>query len=114
MPHALAEWAGRDRAATLRAEISDRIPAGVIEMKTGWVSPDVPRRLELTAALARVFVDAMTRLDVCSALGTVAAYVVRRWQTTGGVVSTTVAPVAHPDDRYLTAPMWWDRRPTRI
>src|SRR6478609_7409928 len=44
--HALAEWAGLDGAATLRAESSDRIPAGVIEMKTGWVSPDVPRRLE--------------------------------------------------------------------
>jgi hypothetical protein len=28
----------------------------------------------------------------------------------GWVVSTTVAPVAHPDDRYLTAPMWWDRK----
>jgi hypothetical protein len=108
--HALAEWAGRDGAATLRAEISDRIPAGVIEMKTGWVSRDAPRRMELTTALARVFVHAMTLLDVCSALGTVAAHAVRCWQTTGGVVSTTVPPVAYPDDRYLTAPMWWDRK----
>ena len=108
--HALAEWAGRDGAATLRAEISDRIPAGVIEMKTGWVSRDVPRRAELTAALARVFVHSMTLLDVCYALGTVAAHAVRCWQTTGGVVSTTVTPVAYPDHRYLTAPMWWDRK----
>jgi hypothetical protein len=107
--HALAEWAGRDGAATLRAEISERIPAGVIEMKTGWVDHDAPRRVELTAALARIFVHAMALLDVRHVLGTVATHAVRCWQTTGGVVSRTVTPVAYPDDRYRTAPMWWDR-----
>ena len=44
-----------------------------------------------------------------TALGTVAAHAVRCWQTTGGVVSRTVTPVAYPDDRYRTAAMWWDR-----
>jgi hypothetical protein len=77
-------------------------PGGVIEMKTGWASRDAPRRAELTAALAKVFVHSMTLLDVCNALGTVAAHAVRCWRTTGGVVSTTVTPVAYPDHRYLT------------
>jgi hypothetical protein len=107
--HALVEWAGRDGAAALHAEISERIPAGVIEMKTGWVRHDAPRRVELTAALARVFVHSMALLNVRHALGTVAAHAVARWQTTGGVVSSRVAPVGYPDGRYLTSPMWWDR-----
>jgi hypothetical protein len=107
--HALVEWAGRDGAAALHAEISARIPAGVIEMKTGWVKHDAPRRVELTAALARVFVHSMALLNVRHALGTVAAHAVARWQTTGGVVSLGVAPVGYPDGRYLTSPMWWDR-----
>lgn len=107
--HAVAEWAGHDGTETLRAEICERIPSGVIEMKTGWVCRDAPRRVELTAALARVFVHSVTLLDVRYALGTVAAHAVRCWQTTGGVVSRTVTPVAYPDERYLTAPMWWDR-----
>jgi hypothetical protein len=93
--HALVEWAGRDGAAALHTEISERIPAGVIEMKTGWVKHDAPKRPELTAALARVFVHSMTLLNARHALGTVAAH--------------AVAPVAYPDDRYLTSPMWWDR-----
>ena len=107
--HALVEWAGRDGVAALRAEIHGRIPAGVIEMKTGWVSHAAPRRAELTAALARVFVHSMVLLNARHVLGTVAAHAVARWQSTGGVVSATVAPVAYPDDRYLTSPMWWDR-----
>ncbi len=107
--HALVEWAGRDGATTLREEISQRIPAGVIEMKTGWVKHDAVRRMELTAALARVFVHSMTLLGARHALGTVAAHAVGRWRTTGGVVCAAVAPVAYPDDRYLTSPMWWDR-----
>ncbi len=107
--HALVEWAGREGAATLRADISERIPAGVVEMKTGWVKHDVPRRAELTAALARIFVHSMTLLNVRHVLGTVAAHAVGCWQTTGGVVSRTVSTVAYPDDRYRTAPMWWDR-----
>jgi len=35
--HALQEWAGRTGSEELRHEITQRIPAGVIEMKTGWV-----------------------------------------------------------------------------
>jgi len=42
-------------------------------------------------------------------MGTVAAHAVKRWQTTGGVISSAVTPVAYPDERYRTVLMWWDR-----
>jgi len=107
--HAVAEWAAFDDDAEVRREISERIPAGVIEMKTGWVSHTAWRRPELTAGLARLFVHSIKLMGVRYAFGTVATHAVKRWQTTGGVVSAKVAPVAYPDERYRTVLMWWDR-----
>jgi len=63
---------------------------------------------QLSAALARIFIHSMALLDARYAMCTVAAHAVPRWQTTGGVVSSAVAPVTYPDDRYLTKLMWWD------
>lgn len=107
--HAVEEWAAFDDDAELRHEISERVPAGVIEMKTGWVSDIAWRRAELTAGLARLFVHSINLMGVRYAFGTVATHAVKRWQTTGGVVSTNVAPIAYPDDRYRAVLMWWDR-----
>jgi hypothetical protein len=106
--HAMIEWAGRRGQSDVRQRISARIPFGVVEMKTGWVSDCAPRRRELTQALARVFVHSMTILDVQFAFGTVATHAVDRWKTTGGLVAS-LSPVPYPDDRYLTTMMWWDR-----
>ena len=108
--HAIEEWAGRPGSVRLRREIDRRIPDGIIEMKTGWVGDDVDRRPELTAALARFFVHSMSLLDARYAICTVAAHAVKKWQTTGGVVNTRVAPVAYPDQRYLTRLMIWDQQ----
>jgi len=107
--HAVEEWAAFDDDAEVRHEISERIPAGVIEMKTGWVSDTAWRRTELTAALARIFVHSMNLMGVRYAFGTVATHAVKRWQTTGGVVSANIPPVPYPDNRYRTVLMWWDR-----
>lgn len=107
--HALTEWAGRDGSEQLHREIADRIPHGVIEMKTGWVAANAPRKRELTAALARVFLHAIRLTGVRYALGTVATHAVPKWSTTGGEISSEVTPVAYPDPRYRTVPMWWDR-----
>jgi len=107
--HAVEEWAAFDDDAEVRREISERIPAGVIEMKTGWVSDTASRRAELTAGLARLFVHSINLMGVRYAFGTVGTHAVKRWQTTGGVVSANVAPVAYPDSRYRTVLMWWDR-----
>ena len=108
--YAVQEWAGRETALQVHREISERIPAGVIEMKAGWVRADAWRRRELTAGLARIFIHSMNLMGVRYALGTVATHAVKRWQTTGGVVSANVLPVAYPDDRYRTVLMWWDRK----
>jgi hypothetical protein len=107
--HAVEEWAGREGASQLYREISERIPDGVVEMKAGWVDDDAVRRRELTSALARIFVHSMNLMQVRYALCTVASHAVPRWATTGGVVSSKIAAVPYPDDRYETVPMWWDR-----
>jgi hypothetical protein len=107
--HALAEWAGRPGSAQLQHEIALRIPAGIVEMKTGWVADDVDRRSELTAALARFFIHTMALFGVRYAMCTVAAHAVKRWQSTGGVLNSKVAEVAYPDERYLTRLMLWDK-----
>ncbi len=107
--NAVQEWAGHESVTQVYQEISERIPAGVIEMKAGWVGDDARRRKDLTAGLARIFIHSMNLMDVRYALGTVATHAVKRWRTTGGVVSTNVLPVAYPDNRYRTVLMWWDR-----
>ena len=107
--HAVLEWGHHEGAAQLRDEITSRLPAGVIEMKTGWVDDTFVERHALTDAMARMFVHALTLMEVRYALGTVAKHAQRRWLTTGGVVSENVCAVAYPDARYQTVPMWWDR-----
>jgi hypothetical protein len=107
--HAVQEGAAFEDDSEVRREISERIPAGVIEMKTGWVSDTAWRRAEITAGLARFFVHFINLTGVRYAVGTVATHAVKRWQTTGGVVSANVAPIVHPDERYRTVLMWWDR-----
>lgn len=108
--HALDEWAGRAGSEQLRREIALRIPAGIIEMKTGWVADEVDRRSALTAALARFFIHSLTLLNARYAMCTVAAHALKQWQSTGGVVSDRVAAVAYPDERYQTRLMLWDKQ----
>ncbi|MEO5831776.1 MAG: hypothetical protein ABJA16_01560 [Nakamurella sp.] len=107
--HALREWAGRPGTTEMIAQINQRLPSGVIEVKAVWVEHDIEHKVALTAALARAFVHTMDLLRVRYALCTAAAHAVTRWQTSGGVVSTTVSAVAYPDERYRTRLMWWDR-----
>lgn len=110
--HALREWAGRPGTAEMTAQIAQRLPSGVIEVKAVWVRHETDHKVALTAALARGFVHTMDLLQVRFALCTAAAHAVTRWQTSGGVVSAEVPAVAYPDERYRTKLMWWDR--TRV
>ncbi len=102
------EWAGQPGEALLWGDIEDRLPFGVVEMKSGWVSETLSTRAELSAALARVVLHSMRLLDAQYALCTVAQHAVRRWETTGARVSSMIPAVPYPDDRYQTVPMWWD------
>lgn len=110
--HAVREWAGRPGTAQMHTQIGQRLRYGVIEVKAVWVDFDAGGRAALTAALARAFVHAMDLLQVRYALCTAAGHAVARWQASGGVVSSDIAAVAYPDERYRTVLMWWDR--TRI
>lgn len=106
--HAIAEWAGRPGTQQLRREIQARIADGLIEMKTGWVDDHTENRVEVTDALARVFVHSLRLLNVRHAIGTVGQHARRRWLSCGGVVCDTVEPVTYPSDQYSTVLMTWD------
>jgi hypothetical protein len=108
--YALREWAGREGSEVLREQIAQRIGDGVVEVKAVWVNNSAPRHKELTTAMARIFVHSLTLANVRYAFCTAASHAVPRWQSSGGVVSGDVAPVAYPDDRYQTLVLWWDRQ----
>ncbi|MDT5066040.1 MAG: hypothetical protein QOK02_2195 [Mycobacterium sp.] len=107
--HAVVEWAGRPGLDTVRRLIGDRIPFGVVEVKTAWVTDDPARNRSLTNALARFPLHSALLLDAKFALATSGAHVLARWRTTGGLVATQVPPTPYPDERYQTTMMWWDR-----
>jgi len=108
--YAMREWAGREGTTQLRRQIGRRLGAGVIEVKAVWVDRDAVRHDALTAVLARTFVHALTLMNVRYAFCTAAEHAVPRWESSGGVVSVEVTPVAYPDERYRTVLMWWDRQ----
>jgi hypothetical protein len=107
--HALVEWAGQPSEQAVRDMITARIPFGVLEMKSGWVSEDADRDLDLTTPLARSAFHMMALIDVQFCMATAAAYVLNRWRSSGGVVAGIPA-TPYPDERYQTKMIWWNRR----
>lgn len=108
--HAVVEWDGRPGERAVRKMITDRLPFGVVEMKSAWVSDDPDRGGSLTKTLARTALPTMTFLDSQFVMATAAAHVLARWRSSGGVVVTKVPSTPYPDERYRTKMMWWDRR----
>ena len=106
---ALREWAGREGTRELRRQLGRRLREGVVEVKAAWVDRDADRHDALTAVVARMFVHVLTLMNVRYAFCTAASHAVQRWESSGGVVSAEVAPVAYPDARYRTMLIWWDR-----
>jgi hypothetical protein len=107
--HAVVEWAGQPAQQAVRNMINDRVPFGVLEMKSAWVTDDPDQDRCLTPALARSGFHMMALLDVQFCMATAAAYVLNRWRSSGGVVASLPA-APYPDERYQTKMMWWDRR----
>lgn len=107
--HAVIEWEGSPGAVAVRKMIDDRVPFGVVEVKTAWADSASPHRGAIAAALARTALPSMALLGVQFVMATAAAHVLDRWRATGGVVATTIPAVAYPDERYRTKMMWWDR-----
>ena len=106
--HALIEWQdqrGRDAVCKM---ITDRIPYGVLEMKSAWVSDQTPCSSAVAEAVARSGIHMLALLDVQFFMATAAAYVLNRWRSSGGVIAPVPA-TPYPDARYQTKMMWWDR-----
>lgn len=107
--HAIVEWADRPGLRTVRKMLTDRMPFGVVEMKTAWMSDDPGRSRALGSTLARTPFTTMALLDAQFVVATAGAHVLNRWRTSGGVVATKIPATPYPDDRYRTKMMWWDR-----
>ena len=107
--HAIVEWADRPGIHTVRKMLTDRLPFGVVEMKTAWMSDDPGRSRALGSTLARTPFPTMRLLNAQFVVATAGSHVLNRWRTSGGVVATKVPSTPYPDDRYRTKMMWWDR-----
>ena len=107
--HAVVEWEGRPGLRTVRKMLTDRLPFGVVEMKTAWVSDDPDRARKLVNPLARTPFPTMALLDAQFVVATAGSHVLRRWRSSGGVVASKIPATPYPDDRYRTKMMWWDR-----
>jgi hypothetical protein len=107
--HAIVEWADQPGLPTAYKMISDRLPFGVVEMKTAWMTDDQSRSRALGGTLARTPFTTMALLDAQFVLATAGSHVLNRWRTSGGVVATKIPATPYPDDRYRTKMMWWDR-----
>ena len=104
-----SEWDDRPGLRTVRKMLTDRLPFGVVEMKTAWMSDDPGRSRALARTLARTPFTAMALLDAQFVVATAGSHVLNRWRTSGGVVATKIPATPYPDDRYRTKMMWWDR-----
>ena len=83
--------------------INDRVPFGILEMKSAWAIDDPDRNRCLTQAAASAF-HMMALLDIQFCMAT-AAYALNRWRSSGGVVAGIPA-TPYPDERYQTKMMW--------
>lgn len=107
--HAIVEWADRPGLSTVYKMISDRLPFGVVEMKTAWMTDDQTRSRAIGSTLARTPFTTMALLDAQFVVATAGSHVLNRWRSSGGVVATKIPATPYPDDRYRTKMMWWDR-----
>ncbi len=107
--HAVVEWTNHRGLPAVRKMITDRVPFGILEMKSAWTIDDRDRARPVTRVLARSGFHAMAMMDVQFCMATSAPHVLERWQSSGGVVAPIPA-APYPDRRYRTKMMWWDKR----
>lgn len=107
--HAVVEWAGQPGLPMVRKMITDRVPFGILEMKSAFVTDDRARNHAVTRMLARSGFHAMALMGLQFCMATSAPHVLDRWRSSGGIVASIPA-TPYPDERYQTKMMWWDRR----
>ncbi|WP_123029181.1 hypothetical protein [Mycolicibacterium stellerae] len=106
--HAVVEWAGQPGLPSVRKMITDRLPFGVVEMKSAWITGEASRNRRLTTTLARAGCQVLAVLGVQFCMATCAQHVLARWRSSGGVVAP-IPSTPYPDERFRTKLMWWDR-----
>lgn len=107
--HAVVEWEGQPGLLAVRKMITDRVPFGILEMKSAFVTGGTEFTQGVTRALARSGFHAMAAMDLQFCMATSAPHVLDKWRSSGGVVASIPA-TPYPDPRYRTKMMWWDRR----
>lgn len=107
--HAVVEWTNHSGLPAVRKMITDRVPFGILEMKSAWITDDRDRARPVAQVLARSGFHAMAMMDVQFCMATSAPHVLERWRSSGGVVAPIPA-APYPDERYRTKMMWWDKR----
>ncbi len=106
--HAVVEWHDQPGLAAVRKMINDRVPFGILEMKSAFATDDPERSKSLTRILARSGFHAMAVMDAQFCMATSAPHVLEKWRSSGGVVAAIPA-TPYPNPRYRTKMMWWDR-----
>jgi hypothetical protein len=112
--HADIEWSSDEAGrSALRAMVADRIPDGVVEMKSVWSDPDAPRtgRPGYLGAVGASL--AAAALGARFTLATSAEHAVGPYLDSGAVIAAHIDAVPYPDDRYRTRALWWDRATVR-
>jgi hypothetical protein len=107
--HALLEWNGQPGQDAVRKMVTDRLPFGVVEMKSAWVTDDPERGRLLTSAISRTPLHAMNLLNIRFIVASAAEYVLKRWLSSGGTLAPRIPATPYPDHRYQTKLAWWDR-----
>jgi hypothetical protein len=107
--HAVVEWTNHRGLRAVRKMITDRVPFGILEMKSAWIDDDRDRAHPVARVLARSGFHAMAIMDVQFCMATAAPHVLERWSSSGGVVAPIPA-APYPDESYRTKMMWWDKR----
>jgi hypothetical protein len=107
--HAVEEWDGQPGQQAVRKMISDRVPFGVLEMKSGWVTDTAGRNPFLASALARSHFYMMVILDFQFGMCTAATTSMNSLRSSGPVVAAIPA-TPYPSESYRTKMLWWNRR----
>lgn len=108
--HADIEWADSPAGrAALADMVADRLPYGVVEMKSVWMAPGAVPSAEPGYIGALGAVLGAVALDCRFTLATSAEHSAGPYVRSGGVVARHIDAVPYPDDRYRTRALWWDR-----
>ena len=108
--HAEREWADCSTGrAALRRMVAERLPHGVVEMKSVWTAQDAPRQGTSGYLGAIGATLAAVALGSRFTLATSAEHAMGPYLDSGAVMAAHIDAVPYPDDRYRTRVLWWDQ-----